>query len=137
MYPSRNKMKNSFRKRSCSGSNQRSKPYYIPLRHRQRTQSESQENQDNSSMEIELQMEMDFPITGVGTELSHITTNTLQFNKIKHVQLKKSKSCENLSSTNSDRDLKGQRNYSGNSSAATMEFFVNRIEKLNLNLVHD
>lgn len=54
-----------------------------------------------------------------------------QFNKIKLVQLKKSKSCENLS-TNKD-ELKGQT-YSSNASA-TMEFFVNRLNRLNL--VHD
>lgn len=124
-------MKSTFRKRSCSGT-LRSKPYYIPLRNRQRTQSESQENQsvdnNNSSMEIELMME-----TADTSELTQNNSLTT-FNKVKYVQLKKSKSCENLFSSSSDKDLKGQKNFSGNSSA-TMEFFVNRIQKLNL--VHD
>lgn len=109
----------------------RSKPYYIPLRHRQRTKSENQDNPnilDNaSSMEVEAQQSMETDIT-VG-DLNPL--NNSQFNKIKLVQLKKSKSCENLSTTKDE--LKSQ-NFSNNASA-TMEFFVNRIQKLNL--VHD
>ena len=126
-------MKSTFRKRSCSGT-LRSKPYYIPLRNRQRTQSESQENQsmenNNSSMEIELMME-----TADTNELTQVNSLT-NINKVKYVQLKKSKSCENLSSSGSDKNLKDQKNFSGNASA-TMEFFVNRIQNLKLNLVHD
>lgn len=124
-------MKNTFRKRSTSNT-MRSKPYYIPaLRHRQRTKSESQDNhniQDNaSSMEVEAQ-QMETDIAAVG-ELHPISNS--QFNKIKLVQLKKSKSCENLSTT---KDELRTQSLSNNASA-TMEFFVNRIQKLNL--VHD
>jgi hypothetical protein len=107
----------------------RNQPYYIPLRHRQRTKSESQDNQtilDNASMEVEAQQQMETDITGVEHPL-----NNSQFNKIKLVQLKKSKSCENLSTT---KDELRTQNFSSNASA-TMEFFVNRIQKLNL--VHD
>lgn len=122
---------NTFRKRSVSNT-MRSKPYYIPLRHRQRTKSESQDNQNildvaASSMEVEAQ-QMETDITG-GGDLTSI--NNSQFNKIKLVQLKKSKSCENLTST---RDEMRSQSFSSNASA-TMEFFVNRIQKLNL--VHD
>jgi hypothetical protein len=127
IYPNRKMKSSTFRKRSSSGT-MRSKPYYIPLRHRQRTQSESQENQelnDASSMEIELMQQME---TEISNEVNQC--NTTQFNKTKHVQLKKSKSCENLSSTASDKAQ--QKAFSSN---ATMEFFVNRIQKLNL--VHD
>lgn len=81
-------------------------------------------------MEIELMME-----TADTSELNQ--NNSLTFNKAKHVQLKKSKSCENLSSSSGDKDLKIQKNYS-NTASATMEFFVNRIQKLQIcNLVHD
>lgn len=123
---------NTFRKRSVSNT-MRSKPYYIPLRHRQRTKSESQDNQNildpaASSMEVEAQqMETDIM---AGGDLNSL--NSSQFNKIKLVQLKKSKSCENLTSTT--RDEMGSQSLLNNASA-TMEFFVNRIEKLNL--VHD
>lgn len=129
IYPNL-KMKHTFRKRSTSNT-MRSKPYYIPLRHRQRTKSESQDNQNilhnASSMEVEAQ-QMETDMAAVG-ELHPI--NNSQFNKIKLVQLKKSKSCENLSTT---KDELRTQNISSNASA-TMEFFVNRIQKLNL--VHD
>lgn len=81
-------------------------------------------------MEIELMME-----TADTNELTQVNSLT-NINKVKYVQLKKSKSCENLSSSSSDKDLKDQKNFSGNASA-TMEFFVNRIQNLKLNLVHD
>ncbi|KAG5683208.1 hypothetical protein PVAND_012504 [Polypedilum vanderplanki] len=132
IYPSRKikHVKHSFRKRSCSNSMQ---PYYIPFRNRQRTKSENQDNnpsgssqENNLSMECDtnFQMDMDYNIA------QQQTSNNSQFNKIKLVQLKKSKSLESLCPTKESKKEKEQ-NYS------TMEFFDLNHQIQKLNLVHD
>ncbi|KAL7032106.1 hypothetical protein ACKWTF_007217 [Chironomus riparius] len=125
IYPSR-KIKHSFRKRASSGS----MPYYIPFRHRQRTKSESQDNnqglsnQPLATMEYENTMEIQY------TAAQQLVNNSNpQYNKIKAVQLKKSKSLESLNTiTKDNKDVQKEHNFS------TMEFFDlnTRIQKLNL-----
>lgn len=113
-------------------------PYYIPFRHRQRTKSESQDNQtvDHHQQLLSMECENSNPQMEMDGELNNLTNpvnnNNPQFNKIKLVQLKKSKSLESLSST---KDVK--EGSSKEQSFSTMEFFDlnHRIQKLNL--VHD
>lgn len=104
-------------------------PYYIPFRHRQRTKSESQDNnqglsnQPLATMEYENTMEIQY------TASQHVNSNP-QYNKIKAVQLKKSKSLESLNTTAKDNKDAVQKEHN----FSTMEFFDlnTRIQKLNL-----
>lgn len=103
-------------------------PYYIPFRHRQRTKSESQDNNQGLKDEQLASMEYENTTMEIQYTASHyFTNNNPQYNKIKSVQLKKSKSLENLSAKD-NKDLQKEQNFS------TMEFFDlnHRIQKLNL-----
>jgi hypothetical protein len=106
-------------------------PYYIPFRkmHRQRTKSESQDNNQGASsnqalatMEYENTMDIQY------TASQLVNNNNPQYNKIKAVQLKKSKSLESLNTAKDNKDVQKEHNFS------TMEFFDlnHRIQKLNL-----
>lgn len=107
-------------------------PYYIPFRHRQRTKSEnadatsSLQNQDSS---MDCENIANDKIAGSMETDNQNTFSNLQFNKIKMLQLKKSKSMESLLPPTPEESKESKVNVS----SSTLEFVSSRIQKLKFN----